>query len=54
MGSELRACVSCGWKGYDDKLAFCHNCKSFYHKCPKCGGSVKVVRNYAVATVRRN
>jgi len=49
MSGELRVCEDCGWKGYDDKLAFCHSCKSIYHKCPKCGGRLKVVRSYAVA-----
>lgn len=52
MSSGMRACVECGWKGHEDKLAFCHKCKSIYHKCPKCGGSMKVVRRYAVASMR--
>ena len=52
MSSELRACLGCGWEGYDDKITFCHSCKSIYHKCPKCEGSMKVVRNYALASMR--
>ena len=52
MSGELRKCAECGWTGFEDKIAFCHNCKSIYHKCPKCGGSMKIERSFAVSNVR--